>query len=207
MNGFCKKKEEDAIKDRNMVYLAFKTQYFDILSIQDVFFFLKELSWLFKVALNTNHDSTLPYTSNKTFPHLSKIFFLIPHPQCLKLGTEPKMHYSSRPFQNSICGHPKTLKRAEHTVRAHWGSSFPLWWGDRAHSVKSQMPMCKSLAVGTMSARRRRWQLAWAFSRAIENQQWKNMCALLISPQEKYQPKRNRGRRTENSAEKEWAGR
>lgn len=31
-----KKKEEDAIKDINMFYLAFQIHYFDILSFQDV---------------------------------------------------------------------------------------------------------------------------------------------------------------------------
>lgn len=36
MNGFCKKKEEDAIKDINIFYLAFQIHYFDILSFQDV---------------------------------------------------------------------------------------------------------------------------------------------------------------------------
>lgn len=40
-----KKKEEDAIKDINIFYLAFQIHYFDILSFQDVkvlvFFLLK----------------------------------------------------------------------------------------------------------------------------------------------------------------------
>lgn len=63
--------------------------------------------------------------------------------------------------------------KGQSTLRVHWRGSFPLWWGDRTHNVKAQMPMCKSLAPETTYGRKRRGQLPWAFSRAVENQQWK----------------------------------
>lgn len=75
--------------------------------------FCLKIALLFKGALNSNHNTAFLFVSNEPFSHSSKIFFLIPHPQCLSLGTKPKMQYSSSPSQNLICDDPKTLKRVE----------------------------------------------------------------------------------------------
>lgn len=149
---------------------------------------------VFKGAGNTNHNTAFPFVSNKPFPHSSKIFFLIPHPQRLSLATKSKRRYSSSPFQNPIYDDPKILKRVEYAEGAL--RIFPSTLVRTLH-LQCENPdvVSKSLAARTMNAKKRRWELSWAFARVVENQQ---------QQEQKHWTKRNQGISTKSSTEKGW---